>query len=107
MSLDKEKPIGEAEFSKLMRVLGPFERRPKLAIGFSGGADSTGLLVLAARWAKRRNGVIFALTVDHGLRADSLSESLIRSIFLLNKLNPATYFSALIFFGFGKFILFS
>ena len=75
MSLDKEKPIGEAEFSKLMRALGPFERRPKLAIGFSGGADSTGLLVLAARWAKRRNGVIFALTVDHGLRDDSLAEA--------------------------------
>jgi len=75
MSLDKEIPIGEAEFSNLMRALGPFERSPELAIGFSGGADSTGLLVLAARWVKRRNGVIFALTVDHGLRDDSLAEA--------------------------------
>ena len=75
MNLDNEKPIGEAEFSKLMRPLGPFERRPELAIGFSGGPDSTGLLVLATRWVKRRNGKIFALTVNHGLRADSLSDA--------------------------------
>ena len=75
MTVDKHKPIGEVEFSKLMQSVGPFEKCPELAIGFSGGADSTGLLILASRWAKRRKGRTYALTVDHGLRATSLSEA--------------------------------
>ena len=41
-----------------------------------------------------------------GPNADSFAESFILAVFCLNKLNPATYFSALIFFGFGKLILF-
>ena len=75
MTIDNHKPIGEGEFSRLMQSLGPFEKCPELAIGFSGGADSTGLLILASRWVKRRKGRIYALTVDHGLRTTSLSEA--------------------------------
>ena len=41
-----------------------------------------------------------------GPKADSLAESLIGLLTLLNKLNPATYFSAIIFLGLGNFILF-
>lgn len=75
MSSEIKNLIGEVEFSALMEPLGPFEPRPMVAVGFSGGVDSTALLLLAARWTRRRGGKIFALTVDHGLRPDSLSEA--------------------------------
>jgi tRNA(Ile)-lysidine synthase len=58
-----------------MAPLGPFEKNPKLAIAVSGGADSMALLLLAARWAKRRHGQLAALTVDHGLRRQAASEA--------------------------------
>ncbi len=58
-----------------MRAAGPFEPKPLLAVGLSGGADSTALLHLAAHWARRRGGSILALTVDHGLRAGSAAEA--------------------------------
>lgn len=75
MSSELKNPIGEIEFSALMEPLGPFEPKPEVAVGFSGGGDSTALLLLAARWTRRRGGKIFALTVDHGLRPESLSEA--------------------------------
>lgn len=75
MLSDKQNPIGELEFSALMEPLGPFEPRPQVAIGYSGGGDSTALVLLAARWTRRRGGKLFALTVDHGLRPDSSSEA--------------------------------
>ncbi len=43
-----------------------------LAVAVSGGADSMALLCLAARWGKRP---LTALTVDHGLRAESAEEA--------------------------------
>ncbi len=75
MASEPKNPIGEVEFSTLMKPLGPFEPSPEVAVGFSGGGDSTALLLLAARWTRRRGGKIFALTVDHGLRPDSSSEA--------------------------------
>jgi tRNA(Ile)-lysidine synthase len=75
MASELENPIGEVEFSALMEPLGPFEPKPEIAVGFSGGVDSTALLHLAARWTRRRGGKIFALTVDHGLRAESSAEA--------------------------------
>jgi tRNA(Ile)-lysidine synthase len=68
-------PLSEREFSDLMMPLGPFEPKPKLAIAFSGGADSTAMVLLAARWAKRRGGEVLAVTVDHGLRPGSAAEA--------------------------------
>ena len=53
----------------------PFERRPHLAIGVSGGADSLALALLADRWARARGGSITALTVDHRLRPESGQEA--------------------------------
>lgn len=58
-----------------MRALGPFEARPRLAVGVSGGADSLSLAFLLQEWAKRCDGRVTALTVDHGLRANSGSEA--------------------------------
>jgi tRNA(Ile)-lysidine synthase len=48
-----------------------------LILAVSGGPDSTALLVLAARWAKRlkRAPKLVAVTVDHGLRADAAREA--------------------------------
>jgi len=58
-----------------MRVLGPFEAAPRLAVGVSGGADSLALVLLADIWVRERGGSVLALTVDHGLRPESAMEA--------------------------------
>ena len=68
-------PLGPAEFDRLMRVVGPFERSPRLAVAVSGGSDSMTLALLAADWTRRRRGEITILTVDHGLRPESAVEA--------------------------------
>ena len=42
-----------------------------ITLALSGGGDSLALLMFATAWAKARNRKIVALTVDHGLQADS------------------------------------
>lgn len=68
-------PLSDDEFAQCMERIGPFERRPLLAVAVSGGADSLTLCLLAARWAAARQGKITALTVDHHLRPDSTDEA--------------------------------
>lgn len=63
------------EFAALMAPLGPFEPRPLLAVGVSGGADSMALALLARGWARARGGDVLALIADHGLRAESAAEA--------------------------------
>ena len=63
-------------FASAMDALGPFEPAPHLAVAVSGGADSMALVLLAADWARARGGTVTALTVDHGLRAESRREAL-------------------------------
>ncbi|WP_145678180.1 tRNA lysidine(34) synthetase TilS [Azospirillum brasilense] len=58
-----------------MDRLGGFERRPRVAVGVSGGADSLGLTLLVQRWAAERGGDVLALIVDHRLRAESAAEA--------------------------------
>jgi tRNA(Ile)-lysidine synthase len=55
-----------------------FERDlyPCVAVAVSGGSDSVALLVLAWQWAQLRGATIVALTVDHCMRSDSLSDCL-------------------------------
>lgn len=42
-----------------------------VALALSGGGDSMALLALAADWTRERGRRLLALTVDHGLNADS------------------------------------
>jgi tRNA(Ile)-lysidine synthase len=62
-------------FNSKMEALGPFEGRPHLAVAVSGGGDSMALVLLADKWVRERGGHVTALTVDHGLRAESETEA--------------------------------
>lgn len=72
---DEDSPLGPAEFGQLMQAVGPFEARPAVAVGVSGGADSLALALLLHDWARARDGRAVALTVDHGLRAEAAAEA--------------------------------
>ncbi|MCR9071751.1 MAG: tRNA lysidine(34) synthetase TilS [Alphaproteobacteria bacterium] len=66
-------PITEGEGAALLdAVLGD---EALVAVAVSGGPDSTALLHVADRWARRRGRRLLVLTVDHGLRAGSAAES--------------------------------
>jgi len=69
-----EEAISEAEVSTLFRGL---ETLPGLVLAVSGGADSTSLMLLAARWAKRlsKPPQLLAVTVDHSLRKEAAYEA--------------------------------
>lgn len=58
-----------------MAALGPFEPRPQIAVGVSGGPDSLALCLLAHDWVKSSSGRAVALTVDHRLRPESRAEA--------------------------------
>ncbi len=62
-----------ARFTAVMDGLAQ-EGRP-LAVAVSGGADSMALCLLSAGWAQKRGCALLALTVDHGLRAESADEA--------------------------------
>lgn len=47
----------------------------KIAVAVSGGADSFALLHMAHQWAMQNDVGIVAMTVDHGLRAESATEA--------------------------------
>jgi tRNA(Ile)-lysidine synthase len=71
----RAKPLTDREFAARIARLGPFERKPEIAVAVSGGPDSLALAILLDRWAKRRGGRAIALTVDHGLRRESAVEA--------------------------------
>lgn len=62
-------------FSQAMRVFSPYETKAEIAIALSGGGDSVALLHLAAYWARSHDMRLRAVTVDHGLRSASLTET--------------------------------
>ncbi len=64
-----------AAFDAAMAETGPYGPSPRLAVAVSGGADSLALALLADDWARRRDGSIIGLIVDHGLRANSGAEA--------------------------------
>jgi len=66
--------VGDEELSALFRGL---EDLPGFVVAVSGGPDSTALLLLAARWAKRLKQPprLLAVTIDHGLRAEAKAEA--------------------------------
>lgn len=65
----------EAAFGRGMAFCGPFEPEPAIAVGISGGGDSTALLLLVDDYVRSRGGKVTALTVDHGLRQGSTGEA--------------------------------
>jgi tRNA(Ile)-lysidine synthase len=68
-------PLDAASFDAAMDRLGPFERRPAIAVGVSGGADSLALALLLQAWVEARDGRLLALVVDHRLRPQSTTEA--------------------------------
>ena len=58
-----------------MAALGPFEKPPAIAVGVSGGPDSTALALLLQDWVEARRGRLLALVVDHRLRPGSTDEA--------------------------------
>jgi tRNA(Ile)-lysidine synthase len=48
---------------------------PAVAVALSGGPDSMALCWLLSQWAEKENVQVHALTVDHGLRAESAAEA--------------------------------
>jgi tRNA(Ile)-lysidine synthase len=71
---DAHTPVTAAETKTLFAGLSQF---PTLVLAVSGGPDSTALLYLASRWrAGLMTGpALIAVTVDHGLRAQSADEA--------------------------------
>lgn len=67
--------VSAETFAGLMAPFAPFETAPRLAVAVSGGRDSLALALLADAWARERGGAVLALTVDHGLRAESAAEA--------------------------------
>ena len=63
------------QFAAAMEQLGPFGTRPRIAVAVSGGADSLALTFLAHAWVSARGGTLNAVTVDHGMRAESRTEA--------------------------------
>lgn len=67
--------LNASAFARALDRLGPFEPHPHIAVAWSGGGDSTALLLLARAWVRDRDGALLALHVDHGLRADAADEA--------------------------------
>jgi tRNA(Ile)-lysidine synthase len=63
---------------EINELFAPVAGEPHIALAVSGGSDSLALMHLAASWVKETEGRITrltALTVDHGLRAESTAEA--------------------------------
>ena len=63
-----------ADFDAYIARFSPALHEP-LALGVSGGSDSTALLFLVSEWAKNHRRKLIILTVDHRLRPESTSEA--------------------------------
>jgi tRNA(Ile)-lysidine synthase len=65
----------EQVFSAALAALLPLGLPPRLALGVSGGADSTALALLAHEYCRSRRGAVLALIADHGLRPEAGREA--------------------------------
>lgn len=69
------KNITSTEFNLLMKKIGFFEKNPSIAISYSGGSDSSALLLKLSEWSKTNNAKLIAFIVNHGLKTSSLEDS--------------------------------
>jgi tRNA(Ile)-lysidine synthase len=71
---DEAAPVSAAEATTLFD---PLADASALVLAVSGGADSTALMWLAARWrrARRTGPRLLAVTIEHGLRRESAAEA--------------------------------
>jgi tRNA(Ile)-lysidine synthase len=69
------KPITTEEFSDLMLSVPNAVGIKKMAIAVSGGGDSMALSVLLKEWCDGQEIDLYALTVDHALRTNSVTEA--------------------------------
>jgi tRNA(Ile)-lysidine synthase len=65
----------KTNLKSLLNIFDDFKDEPALAVAVSGGADSLALVFLLSQWSKKTRVPILALTVDHGLRAQSKIEA--------------------------------
>lgn len=71
---DENSPLSYDEFSlTLDEVL--TDKPKKIAVAVSGGGDSLALTLLTYEWCIKNNVNMTALTVDHGLRSESVEEA--------------------------------
>ncbi len=75
-------PIEDFEISLRKLALGK-----SVSAGISGGPDSMAMLFLLSEWAERNGTMVHAITVDHGLRAESADEARIVESFAKNLKN--------------------
>jgi tRNA(Ile)-lysidine synthase len=71
---DDHSPISASDAK---RLFADWKAAPAIVLAVSGGPDSVALMWLAARWrrAMARGPRLFAVTVDHGLRAEAAREA--------------------------------
>ncbi len=70
---DQSNPL--IDIDRLMASAGLSSSDKHIAVAVSGGSDSLALALLAEEWSRSHGVHITALTVDHGLRAESAEEA--------------------------------
>ena len=67
--------ISSSEFNELMKKIGLFQKKPLLAISYSGGPDSTALLLKLCEWSKNNEAKLISFIINHNLKKNSTEES--------------------------------
>ncbi|MEM6901905.1 MAG: tRNA lysidine(34) synthetase TilS [Pseudomonadota bacterium] len=68
-------PLSAREFDQLLAECGPLPAGARLAVGLSGGGDSSALTALLKQWAEANGATLTALIIDHKLRPGSDREA--------------------------------
>lgn len=69
-----ETPLTQSEFSDLLLPMKPIAGQ-RIAVAVSGGADSLALTMMLGEYCQSQGIILYALTVDHGLRAAAAEEA--------------------------------